>query len=400
MQLFNPFDPAFDEDPFPALAEMRRQCPVAEVPPGLHVITTYELCTHALREWHSFSSAGGGTMATDLPPETITINATDGQYHVRLRRMLQSVLRPTNYKAESDWIAARAAELVDELLPGGRADLMRDLAYRLPARVILKLVGVSDEDYATVRGWTEQIEDSAEPTKGIFMGDFYSGRIPHPAVDDFNGYLQRLIDERRGGLEADDLVARVVAFRDEDGRGFTDGEIRTQMAFLLIAGNHTTGNLIGSLLAQLVQDPQLYARVRKERSLVEPAVEETLRIQSPVQGIFRTIADDVEVEGTKLTPGQKVLVHLQSANRDDEVFDHPDTFDIDRPNLDRHVAFGYGVHFCIGAPLARLETTHALNALLDRIERIELEPGAEARIWTRSVVNRGPRSLPVRFTAA
>jgi cytochrome P450 len=354
--VFSPFDPAYDEDPFPVLEDMRRHCPVGEAQPGLHVAAGHEDCVHLMREWHDFSSRGGGTLATDLPAEAVTVNAIDGHDHVRLRRVLQSVLRPTNFRAESEWIADRALE---------------------------------------------QIENSADPGRGIFMGDFYSGRIPHPSVDAFNDYLQRLIDERRKGLEADDLVARVVRFRDEDDRSLTDKEIRSQLTFLLIAGNHTTANLIGSLLSQLVTDPELYQRLRRDRRLVEPAIEETLRMQSPVQGVFRTVAgENVELHGVSLEEGHKVMAHLQSANRDAAVFEDPDSFDVERSNLDRHIAFGYGAHFCIGAPLARLETKHALSAVLDRVERIELQPGADIRIWTRSMVNRGPRSLPVLLTVA
>jgi cytochrome P450 len=400
MKIFDPFDPAFDEDPFPVLAVMRSSCPVARTRPGLHVMTRHDDCSQTMLKTGTFSSSGGGTMATDLPLDGITINAADGAHHARLRRMLHEVLKPASYKAEGDWIAARAAEMIDEILPRGSVDLMQDFAYRLPARVILKLIGVSDGDYAEVRRWTMQIEDAADPVNGTFMGDFYSGKIPHPAVDAFNAYLQRLIDERRAGLKTDDLVTRMIRARDDEGRAFNDREICVQLSFLLIAGNHTTSNLIGSLLVQLAGDPVLYRRLRKDRSLVPLAIEETLRLQSPVQGIFRTAAEDVTVQGEQVAAGGKVLVHLASANRDSAVFGDPETFDIDRPNVDDHIAFGYGPHFCIGAPLARLETRHAINALLDRVGSVELQPGAQPKIWTRAVVNRGPRSLQVCLTPA
>jgi cytochrome P450 len=119
-----------------------------------------------------------------------------------------------------------------------------------------------------------------------------------------------------------------------------------------------------------------------------------------VQGIFRTVAEDVTVAGQQVRAGEKVLLHLASANRDSAVFDEPDAFVLERPNVDDHIAFGYGAHFCIGAPLSRLETRHAINALLDRVGSVELQPGAQPKIWTRAMVNRGPRSLQVRLTPA
>ena len=315
--------------------------------------------------------------------------------------MLQSVLRPVHFLEQTDFIQERSVGLVEGILPAGRADLVADIAHKLPARVILKMLGVDDDDYVKVRGWTQEVEDSADPEHGVSMADLYSRRIPHPAVDAFDEYMQVLIDERRSGkVQVDDLVTRMVAFEDEDGQPFTDSEIRSQLGFVLIAGNHTTGNLIGNLFSVLVNDPDLYARLRQDRSLVDPAIEESLRFDSPVQGIFRTVVSDVELEQVALEHSNKVVVHLQSANRDATVFDDPDRFDPDRANLDKHMAFGYGVHFCIGAPLSRLEARLVLNAFLDRIESFSLEDGASTTVTTRSVVNRGPSSLPVQFVAA
>ncbi|HEX3460200.1 MAG TPA: cytochrome P450 [Acidimicrobiales bacterium] len=401
MAVFNPFDPAFADDPFDALAELRSGCPVAEAMPGLHVVARYEDCVHVLRDWPSFSSAGGGSLATDMPPDTITINATDGPWHVRLRRMLQSVLRPVHFLEQTDFIQEKSVELVEAILPAGKADLVSDIAHKLPARVILKMIGVDDDDYVKVRGWTQEVEDSADPEHGVSMADLYSRRIPHPAVDAFDDYMQLLIEDRRSGkVKADDLVTRMVGFEDEDGQPFTDSEIRSQLGFVLIAGNHTTGNLIGNLFSVLVKDPELYARLRADRGLVDQAIEESLRFDSPVQGVFRTVVSDIDLQQVALEHSNKVVVQLQSANRDSTLFDDPDRFDPERPNLDKHIAFGYGVHFCIGAPLSRLEARLVLNTFLDRVESFSLLDGASTTVTTRSVVNRGPSSLPVQFTVA
>jgi cytochrome P450 len=196
-----------------------------------------------------------------------------------------------------------------------------------------------------------------------------------------------------------DLVTRMVTFRDDDGSGFSDESIVVQLTFLLIAGNETTSDLLSNLLMTLASDPELYQRLRADRTLVPAAVEESLRHDSPVQLIMRTALADTEIDGKVVPAGSRVYTGLGAANRDAAVYERAEEFNVDRDRSVSHVAFGIGPHLCIGAPLARMEARHVVNAILDRMETLELAPEF---VYERVdyVALMAPKELPVRFRAA
>jgi cytochrome P450 len=404
MVKFNPFDPADMADPYPAYAELRESCPVLAVAPNTNYISRHESVMTILRERDRFSSRGGLTLEDldGIANETAetTINATDPPLHPKLRKLLRTALSTRLVAENEEFIVRAAREFVDEFVDDGEADLMTTLAAKLPARAILRMIGVPDEDYLMVRGWTKDLEHAVDPEQGISFADFYTGRRTHPAAESFFAYVQGLIDERRASADPpDDLVTRMVNFRDDEtGEAFSDRAIVIQVTFLLIAGNETTSHLIANLLYEMAKDPALFTRLRENRGLIAAAIEESLRKDSPVQILMRTPLGTEEVDGSELPGGSRIVVSLGAANRDDRAFAKPAEFDVDRDRSVSHVAFGIGPHLCIGAPLARMEARAAINALLDRIDSLSLAPGYTYE-KVREFAHMAPQTLPVRFTA-
>lgn len=401
MSSFNPFSAEHMADPHPAYAELREDCPVHWVAEDIAYVTRHDTVTGVLRDLDTFSSRGGLTLSaagTDVMDTETTINATDPPLHTKFRKLLRTALATRLVAVNEGFIAEKSREFVDDLIAGGKADLVGDFAVKLPARVILRMIGVSDADYQKVADWTMELERAVDPANGVAFSEFYTGRRHHPAAEAFFDYVQQLIVERRGQPDPpDDLVTRMITFRDDDGSGFTDRAIVIQITFLLIAGNETTQHLIANLLHDIARDPELFDRLQRDRSLIGPAIEESLRKDSPVQLIMRTPNHDVELDGTTVVAGCRLFTSLGAANRDERVYARADEFDLDRDRSASHVAFGIGAHLCIGAPLARLEARHAINALLDRIDSLELELG-----YVYDKVDQfghmAPKSLAVRFT--
>jgi cytochrome P450 len=213
----------------------------------------------------------------------------------------------------------------------------------------------------------------------------------HPAFAD---YIDGLADERRRHPQ-DDLLTRMVN-AEVDGQKLSVSQIRSSVAHLIMAGNETTANLIANLLHHLLSHPEDYDRVRADRSLLLNAIEESLRIDPPVLLQPRTTVEEIELRGTSVPKGARVILSLAAANHDPSVFDDPESFDIDRDNAALHCSFGAGAHFCPGAALARMEARVAINTFLDRIERAELPEGFEFRKHRFFVFN-GPQALPARI---
>jgi cytochrome P450 len=214
----------------------------------------------------------------------------------------------------------------------------------------------------------------------------------HP---EFADYIDALADERRRQPQ-DDLLSRMVT-AEVDGQTFSVTQIRSSLAHLIMAGNETTANLIANVLHHLLSHPDDYDRVRADRSLLLNTIEESLRVDPPVLLQPRTTVEDVEMRGTAVPKGARVILSLAAANHDPGVFDDPETFDIDRENAALHCSFGAGAHFCPGAALARMEGRVAVNAFLDRVVRAELPEGFEFRKHRFFVFN-GPQTLPARIT--
>ena len=273
--------------------------------------------------------------------------------------------------------------LLDEVEGQGQFDLHDDYAFPLPVVIISEMLGVPREDIQKFKFWSDASVEA--------MG----AKDPTPWVKDLEeleAYLQEQIEDRRARRgEGDDLICRLVRV-EEDGEGLRNEDVNSIVRQLLVGGNETTTSLITNCVWRLLQNPELYRRVVDDPSLIDKAIEESLRYDPPVLGLYRNTTRDVELRGKTIPKGSKVMMCYAAANRDPEVYDDPNTFSLDRPNK-RHLAFGLGVHFCLGAELARLEARTALKALTERFPNLSLvNDGDRIKpffLW-------GRRTLPVK----
>ncbi|GAA1380398.1 cytochrome P450 [Pseudonocardia kongjuensis] len=304
--------------------------------------------------------------------------------HTRLRRLLSRSFTPRAVGR----IAPRITELVDELLdaaPPGRIDVVRDLAYPLTASVIAEMLGVPRADQERFKEWSDRI------TGLVFGGlsDTDRHRSGAEGMGELTGYLTELV-ARREREPADDLLSGLITARDEQD-ALTHDEVIATGVLLLFAGHETTTNLIGCGVRAMLAHPGQAARMAADPALVNGAVEEMLRFDGPAKTVVRLMADDVELRGRVLRRGQRVFLSPSAANRDPAAFDDPDTFDITR-RQGRQLGFGVGMHYCLGAPLARLETAIAVPRILERLPGAV--PAGEPH-WAPVLLSRGMERFPL-----
>jgi cytochrome P450 len=392
------FDPDFVREPHPVLAQLRNEQPVREVllPRGLKVwlVTRYEdvravladpavsknvRVAHELFERHNtnqdarrlFSDALSAHMLNSDPPD-----------HTRLRRLVGKAFTARRI----DELRPRIEEITETLLDGmaGRdeVDLLNAFAFPLPITVICELLGVPQEDRDDFRTWSNT----------LLSGD----RVPEEigaASAAMAEYLTKLVADKRAN-PGEDMVTALVHAHDEGDR-LDQNELVAMLFLLLVAGHETTVNLIGNGTLALLRNPDQLAALRADPSLVHGAIEEFLRYDGPVQlATFRFTTQPLTVGGTVIPEGEFVLVSLTSANRDPEKFADPDTLDVTRPS-GGHVAFGHGIHYCLGAPLARLEGEIAIGRLLARYPELRLAAEPRELRWRVSTIIRGLETLPV-----
>ncbi|MDI3405759.1 cytochrome P450 [Streptomyces sp. B-S-A6] len=313
---------------------------------------------------------------------------TDPPDHTRLRSLVAREFTARRIRALRARVQEAADELLDAMGPSGRADLIDAFAFPLPLTVICELLGVPGVDHRRFRAWTAKILAIGEPeASGL-------------AAQEMTVYLAGLIQEKREVETAaeGDLLHALVRAHDEDGDHLTDEELLGMAFLLLVAGHETTVNLIANAVHLLLTHPEQLAALRADGDLLENAVEEALRFEPPTPaGTYRYTAEPVTVADTRLPKGARVVISLASANRDPARFPDPERFDIHRdPALTRsHLAFGHGIHHCLGAPLARLEANLALRALLDRFPDLAVD-GDPTPDWRPSLL-RGLGRLPVRW---
>jgi cytochrome P450 len=371
-------------DPFPWYQMMRRDAPVYyDARDGCWNIFRYDDVQRVLQDHATFSSNLARAASHDPhDPIQASMIATDPPRHQRLRSLVSKAFTPRAIAALEPRIAAITDELLGRLADTDTMDVVDDLATPLPVTVIAEMLGVPTDDRARFKRWSDAVVGEPEAYR----------EAPH-AERDLAEYFMTIIAERRR-RPGDDLISRLLQ-AEIDGERLSLAELLGFCVLLLIAGNETTTNLIGNAVLCFAESPDALARLRENPALLPGAIEEVLRFRSPVQALPNRIATtDTELRGQKIQRGQQVVFWIGSANRDERVFPDADRFVVDRtPNP--HLAFGAGVHFCLGAPLARLEARIALSRLLDRCPSLEVEEAGV--VLNASPIVYGPKKLPVRF---
>lgn len=402
LDLFNPFDLAVQLDPYPSFHKLRELAPVLDTPIGATVFSRWADCSQILRDPH-FSSASehheSGArqmreqMATTMGFERLSKMADtlllflDPPDHTRIRSLVSKAFTPRTVEQLRPKIDDIVAGLLDEALAKGEMDLIPDLAYPLPVVVICELLGVPAADHARFQGWSKTLAAMIDP---IADPSLLAGA--EQAVIAFDDFFHELLEERRTNPGDDLLTALLQA--EEEGERLSEDELLSLAILLLVAGHETTMNLIGNGMLALFRHPDQLESLRRDASSIRNGVEEFLRYDPPVQFTARTATADVTVGGREMHRGDAAIVLIGAANRDPSQFPDPDRLDLTRAEANRHLAFSSGIHYCLGAALARVEAQSAIGQLVSRFPHLA-QAGDERR---RPNINlRGLESLPLQL---
>jgi cytochrome P450 len=411
-------DPAVLPDPYPVLAGLREASPFAEAGGALVVVGRHEDCSRILRDPRASSERNRSLLAppqarAQRAPSFLSLDPPD---HTRLRRLVSKAFAPRVIAA----LAPRIRELSDDLIDDASTDgprqleVVSQLAYPLPVRIISELLGVPAEDHSRFAGWSASLAHALQP-QFVSSVDASVAAAAQQARLEFADYFRELIAIRRA-RPADDLLSELIRAED-DGHRLTEAELIATCVLLLVAGHETTVSLISNAILALLRHPDQLAALRADPGLAAGAVEETLRYDAPVQFTGRVARGVMRVGPVSAPDGAVLMLLLAAAGRDPDAFADPDRFDIRRfaagsgprgPGYPResrvappgstaggHLAFAAGPHFCLGAPLARLEATIALQAFTARITDPELDPAGLA--YKPNLNLRGPGRLTVGF---
>ncbi|MGH2625313.1 MAG: cytochrome P450 [Anaerolineales bacterium] len=344
---FNPFDPAFLEDPFPFYRIGRQAMPVTFLEPmGLWLAFGYNDCVEILKNHNSFSSAWAAPEGE--PDDGRSMLNSDPPDHTRLRGLVSQAFTPRMVEQLEPRIRQITTQLLDAIAGQREADIVAALTYPLPVIVIAEILGIPPEDRDRFKYWSDEVVRVLGTGAGREGGE---EPVNQQVQEEMIAYFTGIIEARRAAPQAD-LVSGLVRASDAEGSKLTTDELLQMLVLLLVAGNETTTNLIGNAIQEFMEYPDQLALVQADPSLVAAAVEETLRHSSPVQATVRRMARAATLGGKEIAAGDEVIVLLGSANRDESVYPDAELFDIRREQAPRHLAFGLGVHFCLGAPLA------------------------------------------------
>jgi cytochrome P450 len=317
--------------------------------------------------------------------------SADPPSHDEQRKLVSRAFTPRRVRDLEPRIREIAEDLVEGFVARGHCEFISEFAVGLPLRVIAESLGVPPEDMAMFKRWSD---DLTAVIGNHQMSADQLRRMLSAFVEFFAYFTERIVERRAAPSE--DLISAIVYSAAEGERPLSDPEMLAMFAQFLVAGNETTTKLLGSLLLLLLEQPELLAALRADSSKIPQLVEETLRLESPVQGLFRVANVDTEVGGVSVRAGSSLWVIYASGNRDAEEFTCPDVADLERANSRSHLAFGNGVHYCLGAALARAEARIGLEVILERLDDLALDGEADL-LYERSYVLHGLRQLPITF---
>ncbi len=390
-------------NPYPTYAALRDLPPqfgLKDYPPGTvpgqdephpaWVFLKYDDVTAAAWDHASFSSRDPMQEASDAP--TLMLVNHDRPRHTELRGVAQQAF--TRRRVEdrvAPWVKQTAAQMLDEISEG-ECDFMQTFAPDLPAKLMCFLFGTPEADYALLRRWANAFMVSSD----------FTLEERNQCNMEIAGYYAEAVAERYRAIElgddtSDDLMTAFIK-AEHEGHKLSREEVILFCITLVVAGAETTGYLLGNLVATLANEPALYRQLKEDRSLVGAFLEECLRRDGPPQRLFRVATQDVNVGGAEVKEGDWAALFFASANRDPSVFERPDELVLNRPNISKHLTFGHGIHFCMGAGIARLEATTMINGILDKFSAVE--PGSAPMVrQTGGLLNFGLETCPVRFVS-
>jgi cytochrome P450 len=387
------FAPEIVASPFGLYGELRPSTPLATAD-GVWLVMQHAHVFAVLSDHRTFSSDMQHTDNEVLRQTPIIFEDPPG--HTRHRKLVQPAFTMARIAALEPWVARVVREVVAAPPVGVEVDAVPALCDPLPVKVIAQLMGVPPERHDDFKSWSDHrtflVAQRGKPESAEI-----AARVETAAAAN-RSLLAYFLDQarRRRAKPMDDLITDLVQ-ANEGNDALTEDEVAAVCALLLTAGNVTTTNLLGNLLALLADRPDIYDRVRANRELVPAVVEEILRLEAPVQWLYRRATREAQVGGATIPAGASLIVYFGAANRDPAVYRDPDLFDLDRDPI-RHAAFGHGIHFCLGTPLARLEAELGLSAILDRFSRIERGKSPAKRI-SDAATHCGHRRLPLVFSA-
>ncbi len=393
LQPFNPFDPTLSADPYPIYDRLRERGPIV-LHRGLNnwVISSFTLCETVLRSavsvdrgdlfdvvrpWSKLNTEDRATFASSM----LLVDPPD---HTRLRRLVSRAFTPRTIERIEPRIAEIAADLVERARRDDITDLFTSVFAPLPIYVIGELLGIPEDDWPRLKAWSDEFAKIIDPI------DAFEPREMSATMTALRAAVDEWI-ELRTAQPGEDLLSQLIQAEDEGGR-LSRIELQAMIALLMAAGHETTSGLLGNAVVALANRPDLRDRLADDPTVAAAAVEEFLRFDSPVQNTDRIAVDDLELDGQRVKAGQMMLLSLGAANRDPEQFEHAATLDFDRVD-NRSLAFGHGIHHCLGAALARQEARLVLPMVCRELRdhRVDLDHV----VWKRSMTLRGPIALPM-----
>jgi cytochrome P450 len=404
---YDPTNPAVQQNPFPHYAALRDQAPVWQGPGGVYYVSRHDAVVEVLRRPNTFSSQWGNSAGApsvrgaedelreilkDGYPAVNTMLTLDPPLQTRYRKSVGKAFSTRRIESMEEKIRKRVVELVEAWPTRGRVDFLRQMSVPLPVRVIADFLSIPLAREADVKRWS----DDSVAAIGVELSRERALEAARGIVE-MQHFLASLVEERQREPQ-DDFLSELVSAEFEDGEGVVRNlempEMLSIIQQLMVAGNEATTKGINEIMKLLVQHPVAWKHVQEDPSTIPAMVEEGLRLASPNQGLFRISTEDAEVAGVPVPKGSRLWVMFGSGNRDERVFADPDRFDPGRANLNESLAFGRGAHFCIGAPLARLEIRVLYEELAKRIDTIAFAPGTTLE-YEPSFILRGLKALEI-----